>query len=447
QYNSLNIKVLEEERQNLLPILQQEAQRVGSTQLASAITRFQTLQAQIPTLNQAQAEVEQSFQELAVLNRRYNDLQREIQIATEALTTFLKRRQALEVQAAQTEIPWEVIEAHSRPNLPISPNIQRSLTLGLVASTILCIGAALLLDKLTDVYYSLDDLKNRTKLPLLGTLPYQEQQGVTEETEASLPPILRFQYWLTSLIPASITKTWQKLTNRDQSYGYYGYYGASAFSESLRVLHTNLKLLSADRPLRSIIIASASPGDGKSTLALNLAPTAAILGQKTLLVDSDMRRPQIAQRLNLRQNNGLSNVISSTDSESGVREYLQQPMPLINFSVLSSGDIPPDPAKLLASQKMRHLVEDFERTFDLVIYDTPPVLGLADSSLLASHADGVVLVVTLNKTTRTAVSEAIAVLKQANIPILGVVANSQTKGTSKSSYAYSYYESRSNKTT
>ncbi|ANV84717.1 hypothetical protein AWQ21_10185 [Picosynechococcus sp. PCC 7003] len=443
QADSLNIQVLREERQNLLPILQQEAERVGATQVTDAANQLRILQARIPSLNQAQAEVEQSFQNLAVLNRLYTDLQRRLGISTEALTELLARRQALQVQAAQTEIPWEIIEGSTRPNLPISPNIQRSLMLGFIASSVLGVGAALLLDKLTDVYYSSDDLKNRTKLPLLANIPYEEQHGITGTAESSLPPLLRFQRWLGSFLPASTARTWRKMTSGDQSYGSYGYYGASAFSESLRVLHTNLKLLSADCPLRSVIIASALPGDGKSTIALNLAPTAAILGQKVLLVDSDMRRPQVAQRLNLNQKQGLSTVITNNSSETEIADYLQKPMPLVDFSVLPAGDLPPDPAKLLASQKMKHLVEDFERTFDLVVYDTPPVLGLADTSLLASHADGVILVVTLNKTTRSAVSQAIATFKQANIPILGLVANSQTKGTSSSSYAYSYYGSQS----
>ncbi|ANV87351.1 polysaccharide biosynthesis tyrosine autokinase [Picosynechococcus sp. PCC 7117] len=441
QEGSLNIQVLREERQNLLPILQQEAERVGATQVTNAANQLRILQARIPSLNQAQAEVEQSFQNLAVLNRLYTDLQRRLGISTEALTELLARRQALQVQAAQTEIPWEVIEDATRPNLPISPNIQRSLMLGFIASSVLGVGAALLLDKLTDVYYSPDDLKNRTKLPLLANIPYEEQHGMAGTAASSLQPMLRVQRWLASLIPASTTRTWQKMTGGDQPYG-YGYYGASAFSESLRVLHTNLKLLSADRPLRSVIIASALPGDGKSTIALNLAPTAAILGQKVLLVDSDMRRPQVAQRLNLNQKRGLSTVITNNSNETEIDNYLQKPMPLVDFSVLPAGDLPPDPAKLLASQKMQHLVKDFERTFDLVVYDTPPVLGLADASLLASHTDGVILVVTLNKTTRSAVSQAIATFKQANIPILGLVANSQTKGTSGNSYSYYGYKSK-----
>ncbi len=441
QADSLNIQVLREERQNLLPILQQEAERVGATQVTDAANQLRILQARIPSLNQAQAEVEQSFQNLAVLNRLYTDLQRRLGISTEALTELLARRQALQVQAAQTEIPWEIIEDATRPNLPISPNIQRSLMLGFIASSVLGVGAALLLDKLTDVYYSPDDLKNRTKLPLLANIPYEEQHGITGTEESSLPLMLRFQRWLASFVPTSTARTWRKMTSGDQPYGSYGYYGASAFSESLRVLHTNLKLLSADRPLRSVIIASALPGDGKSTIALNLAPTAAILGQKVLLVDSDMRRPQVAQRLKLNKKQGLSTVITNNSSETEIEDYLQKPMPLVDFSVLPAGDLPPDPAKLLASQKMKHLVEDFERTFDLVVYDTPPVLGLADTSLLASHADGVILVVTLNKTTRSAVSQAIATFKQANIPILGLVANSQTKGTSSNSY--SYYGSQS----
>ncbi|MBV5259699.1 polysaccharide biosynthesis tyrosine autokinase [Synechococcus moorigangaii CMS01] len=435
QDDSLNIQVLQEERQNLLPILQQEAERIGETQLADALTELETLQAQIPSLNQAQTEVEQSFQNLAVLSRRYADLQRELGIATEALTQLLANRQTLEVQAAQTEIPWQVIENPIRPNAPISPNIERSLVLGLIASSILGVGAALLLDKLNDVYYSSEELKDSTKLPLLGNIPYQEQDGSTTTAEASRSPMLRFKRWLGSFVPAPVTETWQKMLNGDRvrSSGYYGSFG---FSEALRVLHTNLKLLSADRPLRSIIITSALPEDGKSTISLNLAPTAAILGQKTLLIDGDMRRPQVAQRLNLRQNDGLSTVLTSNLSDAEIKSYFQQPMPLVDFSVLTSGNLPPDAAKLLASQKMKHLIEDFERMFDFVVYDMPPVLGLADASLLASHADGVILVVTLNKTPRSAVTEAIATLKQAKIPILGVVANSQTKGTSASYSSY-----------
>ncbi|BAW96828.1 putative protein involved in exopolysaccharide biosynthesis [[Synechococcus] sp. NIES-970] len=427
QDDSLNIQVLEEERQNLLPILEQEAERVGTTQLADAMTQLQILQAQIPSLNQAEAEVEQSFQDLAALNRQYTDLQRRLQIATGALTQFLTNRQNLEIQAAQTEIPWQVIEAPIRPTSPISPNIQRSLILGFVFSSILGLGAAVLLDKLTDVYYSTEDLKNQTKLPLLGNIPYNEEKyEVMEGTESLLPPMLRFKRWFASLVPTPVAETWQKLVggNRARSRDYYG---ASGFSESLRVLHTNLKLLSADRPLRSILITSALPGDGKSTISLNLSPTAAILGQKTLLVDGDMRRPQVAQRLDLRQNDGLSTILTSDISDAEIKDFFQQPIPFVDFSVLTSGNPPPDAAKLLASQKMKHLVQDFEQMFDLVIYDMPPILGLADASLIASHADGVILVVTLNKTPRSAVAEAIATLKQANIPILGVCGGQQPR--------------------
>lgn len=421
QEESLTIRVLQEQRQNLLPVLRQEAQRVVGTQLADAITQLQILQARSQALDQAQAQLDQNLEDLPALSRRYTDLQRELEIATEGLTRFLANRQTLQIQAAQTEIPWQIIEAPTRPEVPISPNIRRSLMLGLVVSALVGVGAALLLEKLDNVYHTSEDLKAATKLPLLGRIPYQNQYE--EETDPSLTLVARLKTWIAAVVPTSFLQAVSKrLTPVHSSNGYYGYYGygSSQFSEALRVLHTNLKLLSTDRPLRSVIITSALPGDGKSTISMNLAQTAMTLGQRVLLVDADMRRPQIHERMGLTNLHGLSTAISS-DVEA--KSCFQNPIPFVEFSVLPSGPIPPDPAKLLASRKMQQLSKEFEQDFDLVIYDMPPLLGLADATLLAPHTDGIILIASLGKTDRSAITQAIDALRQANLPILGVIAN------------------------
>ena len=197
-------------------------------------------------------------------------------------------------------------------------------------------------------------------------------------------------------------------------------YESSKFLEALRVLHTNIQLLSSDEPIRSIVISSATPAEGKSTIAFHLAQTAAAMGQRVLLVDADLRRPRIHSLSNLNNLWGLSSIISgSMPVETAIRQ-----MPSMSeLSVITAGPIPPDPTKLLSSQKMKQLITDFHSSFDLVIYDAPPLVGLADASLLASHTDGIVLVARMHKTDRSMLAQALDSLKMTRSNILGMVLN------------------------
>lgn len=174
--DSLSIRVLEEQRNNMLPLLQQEAQRVVGTKGAIATNNLQILQGQGQTLINAEQQVAAGLNLLPSLIRSYTDLQRELEVATEALTRFRVTRETLAIEAAQTEIPWQIIEAPTKPDKPISPDLNRSLLLSLVVSLSLGLVAALLLEKLDNVYHSIDELKAGTKLPLLGTLPFNKEQ-------------------------------------------------------------------------------------------------------------------------------------------------------------------------------------------------------------------------------------------------------------------------------
>lgn len=426
QPQSTAIQLLQTQRQNLLPILEQEAERVLNSKFAEGVTEVQRLETQRQTLFVAQQQLDQQAQQIPALARRYTDLQREIQIATEGLNRFRSTEETLRIQAAQTEIPWEVIEAPVRAEEPISPNIPRNLTLGGVATILVGIGFALVLERLDNVYHTLDELKQQTKLPVLGTIPINKKLPGAPSTN-SLEKVGRFlSKPFTWVIPG--------LRKKSTAYSYGGDGEFSHFLEALRVLNTNIQLLSSDRAIRSVTISSSTPGDGKSTISVFLAQTAAAMGKKVLLVDADMRKPQVDRRLQLSNKLGLSNLIAhSLRPEEVIND---QPIPdLPNLSVLTAGKIPPDPTTLLSSEKMKGLIKYLEEMFDLVIYDTPPVLGLADTTLLSPKTDGLILVTRIEKTNRSALTQALDNLKLSRVNVLGIVANG-VQGDSNSPYQY-----------
>ena len=171
QPQSLTMRILAEKRANLLPLLRQEAETALGAKLAEATIQIQSLEIQQQALKQVQAQVEIQTQRLPILSRNYVDLQRELQIATDSLNRFQTSRETLQIQAAQTEIPWQLIQAPATPQVPLPSNIDRSLLIGLIASLGLGIGAAMGLEKLDSSFHTVDELKAQTRLPVLGVLP------------------------------------------------------------------------------------------------------------------------------------------------------------------------------------------------------------------------------------------------------------------------------------
>ncbi|MBT9312476.1 GumC family protein [Leptothoe kymatousa] len=422
QPDTLEIQVLQEQREQLLPVLEAEAQRVLNAQSVGALNDIQVLKTQSQTLAQAESQLQTTLTDLPTLAREYSDLQRELEIAVRALSRFLETRETLQIEAAQTEIPWELIEPPLEPTVPISPNVKRSLVLGTVASLLLGVGAALLLEKLDSVCRTVDEIKGILKLPLLGTVPYQREFDDSERASGGGAPLGAF-----GGVAGGLQSWLQRRTNP----GTYGY-GGSQFLESMRLLQTNLLLLGAERPIQSIILSSSMPGEGKSTVARHLAQTAATMGKRVLLVDADLRRSVIHKRLELPNAKGLSDLLSGNASRE---EVLQRAMPFVEFYAITAGSVPPDPVKLLSSQRMQQLMLDLEQEFDLIIYDAPPLVGLADTTLIAPHTDGLILVSRLNRCDRDILSHVIENIRFSKLPVLGFLAN----GVLPDGQGYKYY--------
>ncbi len=414
QEENPTIQALKKKRENLLPLLSQEQERFLDVKVAQAATEEKTLEVQSQDLAKSEQKLEQKSKQLPVLARQYTELQRGLQVTTESLNRFLATRETLQIQGAQTELSWQLIQAPSQPKEPVSAsNLRRSLLLGLVAGVVSGIGVAVLIEKLDKTYHTVHALKEKIKLPLIGNIPFEKQlQSLQYRTLKQKTPIVRASHSLNEGIPELAVIPAEDYSN------YSG-----QFLEALRVLYTNIQLLSSDRPIRSIIISSAMALDGKSTVAFHLAQIATAMGQRVLLIDADLRQPMIHSLSNLNNLWGLSNLITANLPVEGVIRQLPSMSQLL--SVITAGPIPPDSTKLLSSQKMKRLMEDFHNTFDLVIYDAPPLVGLADARLLAPHTDGIVLVVRIDKTDSSMLKRALDSLKMSRVNILGIVGNGQ----------------------
>jgi capsular exopolysaccharide synthesis family protein len=413
QPNNPALISLKERRDSLLPLINQEAKRFLDTKRAEIATAIRVLEVQNQAVAKREQELAQKRKQLPVLSRQYANLQRRLQIAAESLNRFLSTRENLQIQRSQTEFGWQLIQAPAKPQYPVTSfSLSRNLISGLVASILAGIGVALLLEKLDSKYNTIHDLKEKVKLPFLGSIPFERQiQTNQEQSLVHNIPLINLPKYFSEFLPDSNVATLHEGSNYSTN-----------FLESLRVLYTNIQLLSSDRPIRSIIITSAMPGDGKSTVAFNLAQIATAMGKKVLLVDADLRKPTIHNLSDLNNLWGLSNLISTN---LPVGEAIQEIPGLNQLSVITSGPIPPDATKLLSSEKMKRLMAEFHNAFDLVIYDVPPLVGLADVSLIAPHTDGILMVVKMGKTESSVLRRALENIRISRLNVLGIVGNGE----------------------
>ncbi|MBW4444014.1 MAG: AAA family ATPase [Plectolyngbya sp. WJT66-NPBG17] len=406
EQGTAEIRVLQQQRDSLVPVLRQEAQRVLGNQLAKLGTDLSVLETRRQVLNRADSYWNGEVQRLPVLTRIYTDLDRERNVATDSLTRLLSTRENLQVQAAQKDIPWQLITPPIRPDQPKN-SPERNIILGGLAGLLLGTAIALLADRSDRKIRRISDIKKISKLPILGMIPHD----ASALRQSTMPQMLRNLQLDGN--PADFTQE-------------------NAFTEAFRSLYTNLILLNTDHPIRSLVVSSATPGDGKTTVALHLAQAAAAMGQRVLLVDADLRNPQIPERLDISSDRGLTELVAQSLNPQDVIQRLEAMVTVgggdeptlgrTNLSILTGGKMPLDPTRLLSSQKMQRLNDYFKAMYDLVIFDSPSLLSYADSSLLATHTNGMLVVAGVGKTDQADLRQMLDTLQTARVPVLGVVA-------------------------
>lgn len=366
-----------------------------TAQLAEVQTILSALQAQDSSLAKTEQGLRTQLNRFPQLLAEYNRLLPVVQINREKLQQLLRAQQELSLEIARGGFEWQALE-QPLLGLQVGPNIGQNLLLGLVAGLMLGGVAAFMREATDDAVHTSDELEKQVSLPLLGMTP-EMPQTKTSEPVVSLP-----------FGKPNVLAPWTvQVSNWPPSW------------ESLDLIYKNIQLLNtAVASLQSIMVTSALAGEGKSTLALGLALSAARLHQRVLLIDADLRRPNLHQMLNLPNDEGLSTLLASdanVPSNAGIQSSGSY------IDILTAGPMPADPANLLSSQRMRELMAKFEDSYDLVLVDAPPVLGMVDAILAASFCSGVVLVSRMGKVTRTELTQATAMLSKLNM--IGVVAN------------------------
>lgn len=402
---------LEKARATLVPEIQATQLEAINAALEQFRNQTRSLQSQISTL-------ESRFQSQPGLMRQFGNLQQRVRLAEGNLESYVRAREQFQLEIAQNTPPWRLIAPPAINPNPVEPNVPqgllRALMLGLVAGS----GAALMREKMDYVFHSPMEVDEELGESLLGHIPYLEIfEGVRADKRFLLETLEGGN--------ARIT-TYQKFQ----------------YQEAFRNLATSLRFLSSDRPIRSIALSSSIPSEGKSLVVVLLAKTLSELGQRVLLVDSDMRKPQIHHRLGMDNVSGLSNVL--TDEGLDWRSVVTPVANHTGWDLLTAGRQPPDPPRLLSSQRMTELVRDISENggYDLVIFDTPPALGLADAALVAEHIDGLLMLVSLRRVPRDLPQQAIRRIRNAGAPVLGVITNSRQlrrEGGDSQVYGYGGY--------
>ena len=375
-------------------------------QLAEARNTWVALQSRGQSLDRSVQSLEAELRRFPTLLAQYGRLQPEVKLSRDTLEQLLKARQELALEIARGGFDWQMVEA-PKPGRKIGPKLKQNLLLGAVAGLMLGCVIAFIRDGMDDAVHTPDDLKNLSELPLLGMipeLPYAKTKKLSSADSPLLIPSLRDR-------PAG-----EMVTSLEQIMPWV------LFRESLDLVYKNIQLLSTTTKVHSLVVTSALAGEGKSTIALGLAMSAARLHQRVLLIDADLRRPSLHKQLDLPNDQGLSTLLAGATMMPNKRSIqISSLYTDIPISVLTSGPTPTDPAKLLSSQRMSELMAFFEQSYDLVVVDAPPVLGIVDAMLAASFCDGVVLVERIGQVTRTDLIQTTAMLNKHRV--IGVVAN------------------------
>lgn len=359
---------------------------------------------------------EQQKQQANQLNEsaiEYFTLKRDADSNRQLYQDLLQRMKEAGVTAGLQSSNIRVVDAARTPTSPVSPNIPRNLKLGFLLGLCSGLGLAFLLESLNTTVRNMEEVNAVSTLPVLGIIPLQFANNGHLQKRLNALQVADEQIESRMLITHQRPK--------------------SQAAESYRALRTSILLSSFGAPPKVILVTSALPQEGKTTISANCAVVLAQRGSRVLLVDADLRRPGIGKMFGVKPHGGLSTVISGSDKVEDVVVLSEVP----NLWVLPAGPIPPQPAELLSSTVMRDYITGWRDEFDHIIIDTPPCLSVTDAVILSAEADRVILVVRSDQTTKIALRRACDLLLQVNAKVMGIVLNALNLH-SGDGYYYSY---------
>lgn len=340
-------------------------------------------------------EEEQGLEQFNQALGEYNSLENEYKQAQRNLddvNEVIRELQMVLNTEADAARNINIISAAKVPTVPVKPRRTEAIVFAALAGLIIGVGLCLLADYLDTTIKTKEDVEKILGMPTLGFVPPIDSARAKGSQDGELHPELQ-----------SLEKP------------------RSLLAESFRSIRTSLMFSKAGRGLKNILVTSAVPLEGKTTVSVNIAITLALAGKKVLLIDADMRRPCVGRIFDISSRPGLSNILAG-EGERSLDKAIRR-VDVENLSILPSGPQPPNPAELLGSDGMKRFTAELTGMFDHVIFDTPPLINATDGTIVTQHADGIVLVVRSFRTDVDFVVRARDMLNNAQANVLGVVLN------------------------
>ncbi len=410
--NSLEGQIEEEITLNARSARSPAVDSTMQMQLAEYKSRDVILEAQEKALQSLMAMHEQDINKLPAREINLIRLERARSINDELYAALMKAKNEAQIEAASQIGNIDVVDAAYRPLDPVRPNKLQNLIIGVMVSLILGVALAFLLEHLDHTVKSEEEVKKLLGLPILGLIPRQEGNGNGHRTKGT-------------------GRNHFLLLTRDEP--------NSPLAESFKLLRSNLHFLNLDQPLRTIVVTSAIPGDGKTTIAANLSIAFASQAERILLVDADFRVPAVHRIFGLPDSPGI---IDALLEGSDFRNYLRKIEGVENLDILTTGSILPNSSELLGSTRMKSLIETLRGAgYDRIIFDVAPLLAATETVDLAAGQDGTLLVVRLGEVDRRLLSRIRELLDHAGIKLLGSVLNRVDTSDRRYGYGYYYYSS------
>jgi capsular exopolysaccharide synthesis family protein len=347
----------------------------------------------------------------------FEDIQQKVEINDEKFLSLVKAKEVFRLKIAQKTAPWTLISPPRMYSKPTGPNILKYLFYGTFISISFGGLITYIRDRLDNVYHDPATIIDNVGSISLGLIPYISFfEGIREQKKFILKNLDK------QIEDNNLNNDKESLTaNNDKNISSYQRF---FYQEAFRNILTSLRFLESDKEINVITITSSIPAEGKTLVNILLAKTYSELDKKVLLIDGDMRKPQLHYRLGMNNILGLSNIL--TDSSLNVSKVIKKVEGYENWDVITSGFIPPDPTRLLGSDRMNEFISTLRnlKTYDIVIFDCPPVIGLADASLIAEKTDGMILLVSLEKVPVGLPLEAKRIMKNCGAEFLGIIINS-----------------------
>jgi polysaccharide biosynthesis transport protein len=366
-------------------------------------------------LDQQKAETNQMAEKLV----EYNILKREAEANKTLYEGLMTKLKETAISQGLRSSNIRVVDPAMIPSTPARPAKTRNVTLAFLVGLVGGIGLALMREYLDNTVKTPDDIETLARLPSLAVVPqFAGSNGTSKKNRLMTGLAANGHDKRIELVAQHLPK--------------------SQMSEAFRALRTSILLSQADHPPQVILVTSALPREGKTTAAANLAVTLAQLGDSTVLVDADLRKPGVGRLLNLGSGKyaGLSSYLAGVSS----LDLVTVPHPAIpNLAAIPTGPLPPNPADLLSSHKLADAIVELRKKFKFIVIDSPPVMAATDAVILSVQTDGVLLVVRSGETPKEAFTRTRDLLNSVKCRILGVVLNAVDSSAPDYYYSYRYY--------